>query len=372
MTAPTSSGVEVASVSHGGVVEFFATAHPEPESGLSSPLRQVSQRLRDEGAELLEVRVFGALAAAPVVERELSGAFGPVDWPLTWVEGADCWGREVAGVQIHAVRGASVRTLRMDDAPVGRVFEDAHAHHVVLGNVQPAQAGQHARAQAAEALRRVEAALALGDMDLHHVVRTWFFLDDILGWYSVFNATRTELFRERGMFERYVPASTGIGGKNPGGTALAICVRAMRPKLGVASVRETPSPLQCAPGDYGSSFSRAAELTAPDMRAILVSGTASIDAQGNTMHVGDVEAQVGKTFEVVEAILESRGVGFGNVTRANAYFKHPRDARVLPPYLVRHGLPPGRVIVSNNDVCRDALLFEIELEAVAGQEARGG
>ncbi|HSW30537.1 MAG TPA: hypothetical protein VLH75_13710 [Longimicrobiales bacterium] len=371
MKAPPASGIDIASVSHGGIVEFFATVLPEPESGLSSPLQRVSERLRDEGAELLEVRVFGTLAAAPVTETELSRTFGPVDWPVTWVEGADCSGGEVAGIQIHAVRGAPVRTLALGDTPVGRVFEDAHARHLVLGNVQPPQAGQDPRAQAAAAFRRMEEALALGDMDLHHVVRTWFFLDDILGWYSGFNATRAALYQARGIGERYLPASTGIGGKNTRGTAMAACLRAMQPKGKSASVRAIPSPLQCAALAYGSSFSRAAEATTPDLRAILVSGTASIDSQGNTMHIGDVEAQVGRTFEVVEAILESRGVGFRNVIRANAYFKRPGDATALPPFLDRHGLPPSRVIVSRNDVCRDALLFELELEAVTGDAARG-
>jgi hypothetical protein len=56
------------------------------------------------------------------------------------------------------------------------------------------------------------------------------------------------------------------------------------------------------------------------------------------------------------------------VTRANAYFKNPGDATFLPSYLDRYGLPRGRVIVSANSVCRDALLFEIELEAVPGTE----
>ncbi|NJD20086.1 MAG: translation initiation inhibitor [Gemmatimonadetes bacterium] len=367
MTLPTTPGFDIASVSHGGITELFATVLPGPASGLSSPLRRASERLRGDGAELLEVRVFGTLAAAPATVEELSRVFASVDWPVTWVEGADCSGGEVAGIQIHAVRGTPVRTLALGGTPVGRAFEDAHAHHMVFGNLQPAQAGPDRSAQAADAFRRLEEGLALGGMDLRDVVRTWFFLDDILGWYSEFNAVRSGLYRERGIFERYLPASTGIGGRNPGGTALAACVRAMRPKGESGTVREIPSPLQCAPGHYGSSFSRAAELTAPDLRAILVSGTASIDAEGVTMHVGDVEAQVARTFEVVAAILESRGAGFGDVTRANAYFKHPGDAAVLPSYLDRYGLPPWRVIVSNNDVCRDALLFEIELEAATGE-----
>ena len=65
-----------------------------------------------------------------------------------------------------------------------------------------------------------------------------------------------------------------------------------------------PSPLQCPALDYGSSFSRAVELVAGDHRRLFVSGTASISPEGHTLHVGDVDAQVARTMEVVEAMLE--------------------------------------------------------------------
>jgi enamine deaminase RidA (YjgF/YER057c/UK114 family) len=133
-------------------------------------------------------------------------------------------------------------------------------------------------------------------------------------------------------------------------------------------VKEVSSPLQCAAGDYGSSFSRAAELVGPTFRRVFVSGTASIDPQGRTAHPGDVEAQIGLTFEGVGAILESRGMGFGDVVRGNAYFKDAADALALGPALQEHGLDQTRLLVSRNTVCRGDLLFEMEVDAVRGKE----
>ena len=202
-------------------------------------------------------------------------------------------------------------------------------------------------------------------MDLHSIARTWFFVDDILGWYGDFNAARSEIYTDRGIFDRYVPASTGIGGSNAAGAAVVASAIAMEAKGENVTVAEIPSPLQCPAGDYGSSFSRAAEVGTPEVRTLFVSGTASIDAEGFTVHDDDVNAQIEQTFQVVGAILESRGMGFADVTRANAYFKSPADAGALVGHATRHGLPLSRVVVSQDEICRGDLLFELEVDAVA-------
>jgi enamine deaminase RidA (YjgF/YER057c/UK114 family) len=210
----------------------------------------------------------------------------------------------------------------------------------------------------------LEKSLALAGMDLRCVVRTWFFINDILEWYSGFNAARSETYAARGMFDRFLPASTGIGGRNPDDAAVVAAALAVQPKGDDVVVKEISSPMQSSPRDYGSSFSRAVEVTTPDRRSVYVSGTASIDRSGRSAHEGDVGAQIGKTLEVVGALLKSRGMRFSDVARANAYFKYPGDADALGKYAAEHGLPMGRVIVSRNDICRSELLFEIEVDAV--------
>jgi enamine deaminase RidA (YjgF/YER057c/UK114 family) len=212
----------------------------------------------------------------------------------------------------------------------------------------------------------LEKGLALVGMDLGCVVRTWFFISNILEWYSEFNAVRSETYAARGMFDRYPPASTGIGGRNPDNAAVVAAALAVQTKGADVVVKEIPSPMQSSPRDYGSSFSRAVEVTTPDCRSVFVSGTASIDRIGRSVHEGDVGAQIGETLKVVDALLRSRGMRFSNVARANAYFKHPEDAGVLSRYASEYGLPMGRVIVSRNDICRSELLFEIEVDAVNG------
>jgi enamine deaminase RidA (YjgF/YER057c/UK114 family) len=216
----------------------------------------------------------------------------------------------------------------------------------------------------------MEEALKGQGMELTDLARTWFFLHHILGWYKEFNGARTRIYQDRGIFQGYVPASTGIGGRNHRGSALLSSALAVKAGDSDTRVREVLSPLQCSAGDYGSSFSRAAELQSQQSRRLFVSGTASIDPRGDTAHAEDVKAQIGLTFQVVEAILASRDMGFSDVVRGNAYFKDAADALALGPALESHGLAPEQVVVSRNTVCREDLLFEMEVEAshsVAGE-----
>ena len=103
----------------------------------------------------------------------------------------------------------------------------------------------------------------------------------------------------------------------------------------------------------------------PDYRMVLVSGTASIAPEGETVHLDDTNAQIDLTLRVVNEILRSRGLGFADTTRANAYFKHQADASSFGGFCDDFGIPRARVVISHDDVCRDDLLFEIELDAIA-------
>jgi len=345
--------------------EWFHTLLPDPDDPIQSLLGQMHAIVFGEGwPQVLEVRVFGSSDTFEDLTKGIGDFSGSADWPISLLDGTPAPEGGVAGIQLHLVKGTPVQTIRLEDQVVGRAFEDEGARYCVLGGLGPYDAVAHPAEQTTVTLLRMEEALQSQGMELKNLVRTWFFLDHILGWYGQFNEARTEIFQERGIFKGYVPASTGIGGRNHRGSALMASALAMRPKAEGLGVVEIPSPLQCPAGDYGSSFSRAAELTGPGFRRVLVSGTASIDPEGRTAHAGQVEAQVNLTSEVVRAILESRGMGYEDVIRGNAYFNNAGNARALTPVLSDLGLPLERLILSKNTVCREDLLFEMEVDAV--------
>jgi enamine deaminase RidA (YjgF/YER057c/UK114 family) len=133
---------------------------------------------------------------------------------------------------------------------------------------------------------------------------------------------------------------------------------------GSATVREVPSPLQCPSLEYGSAFSRAVLLTEPGSRRMLVSGTASVEPNGRSAHAGNLPKQIELTMEVVRAILASRGFDFCDVTRATAYFKNIQDMSAFEAWQAEHDLEFLPLVVAQADVCRDELLFEIELDSI--------
>jgi enamine deaminase RidA (YjgF/YER057c/UK114 family) len=267
-------------------------------------------------------------------------------------------------MQVFAVAGVEVETLVQEGRPIGRLFNDGWARHLLLGDVRPKDLARPNTIQAAEVYQAIEDALSQANMVLSEVARTWLFLDNILSWYGPFNTVRTEIFTQQHLFEKGVPASTGIGARNPAGAALVAGAWAVQPLDGPIQIREVSSPLQCTARSYGSCFSRAMELSVPGLERLLVSGTASIEPIGRSAHQGDVRRQIQLTMEVVDAILISRKLRWTDVTRATAYFKRKKDAPCFTEWCLKHrvSLP---LIVTECDICRDELLFEIELDAIA-------
>ncbi len=288
-----------------------------------------------------------------------------VDWPLTWLRGDHCTLQDPVGCQAVAVAGLPVRTLTLEGRVVGRVYEDDDAVYCQLGGILPADVDADRPDQARSFFENMEVALELAGLEFHHVVRTWLYLTRLLEWYDPFNVVRTQFFKERGIFERMVPASTGIGASNPSGSALIGDAIAVKPKTDRVRVIPVASPLQCPALDYRSSFSRAAELISPGYRELYVSGTASIDPNGQTAHVGDPAAQIDLTMRVVQAILESRGMHWADVTQGIAYFKDMAYVEPYRAYCRAANLTDMPVIALHADVCRDDLLFEIEVDAVS-------
>lgn len=331
---------------------------------------------RRRGAD--EMSIFDDLAAAPgtIVAQMVFGGCGLLEAarehiaaagaPLLWVQGDVCPGTQISGAQAFAIQGGPVIPVRLGDQVVGSFWSDEDADYCLLAGIVPFNAAAERGAQTRSSFEQMESALYEVGMDFSHVVRTWFYLEDLLAWYDDFNAARTSFFRSRGIFERLIPASTGIGGSNPSGAALVAGALAVRPKHAGLRIAEVASPLQCEATEYRSSFSRAVELVYPDRRALLISGTASIAPGGASMFPDDVEKQIHLTLDVVEAILKSRGMGWQDTVRAVGYFRDIADLPVFEACCEKRGIAPLPLAPAHATVCRGDLLFEMELDAIAG------
>jgi len=359
-----SDELDVVSVSRECFTKFYITAHPDRNGNPDSVFQRLADFVHDRKATIVTQDVFGDCKLYSAGMRQLERAWGRIDWPVTWIQGYGLRHESITGTQVYAVADATVEPVYVEGQIAGGLFEDNDAVYCLLGNVQPTDPAAANATQAREVFEKIEKALKKVGMEFSNVVRTWFYLNNILEWYAEFNQVRSDCFTEHGIFEALVPASTGIGAGNPQGAALVAEAFAVKPKNDNVKVFAVPSPLQCPATEYRSSFSRAVELQLSDHRRLYVSGTASIGADGKTLHIGDVQKQIECTMEVVQAILESRKMTWADTSRAIAYFKNIKDAPLLGKYLSRKALPRLPIAVAHGDICRDDLLFEIEVDAV--------
>lgn len=360
-----SDGLALTRVESTSVSELHLTVTPQPGEAPASMVRRMAAVLNECDATVVQQIVFGSVKAHQQTLAALCQALDDPELPVTWVEGAVCGDNPIAGMQVHAVSGPKVKTIGQGTATRGRVWRDGVSTHLVLGALGPTRITAARPEQARETFENLQAGLTGVAMTMKDVARTWFFLNDIVSWYGDFNGVRNDFFARSELRPGSVPASTGVSGFNPAGGALtgaAWAVRAHDPSAKIVEI--VPSPRQCPAPAYGSAFSRAVEMKLPGFRQVLVSGTASIEPGGRTAHVGDVRAQIALSMQVVEDILASRRMTFADVSRATAYFKTPEAAPVFDDWLARHESLAMPMVRACCDICRDDLLFEIELDAI--------
>jgi len=357
------------------LLSWCETGARAPEAAAEEAYAAIAAACRSHGGVALQERVFGDLAAAPAIASGRARALGASElWSVapTFVAGPPVGRSGLAGVNVIAARGSHHLVGEPDD-PLGRVVEGPTVRWLGLADVgrscSPADGALGAAEDAARAIGAAETLLAREGFSFRDVARTWFYLRDILDWYGPFNDVRNAAFRRIGLIgpdgDGQVPASTGIGGRNPRGGWCTLDLLALRPRAGGRLVvRRLHSRKQNEATEYGSAFARALEVSLGDARHVFVSGTASIDARGATAHRGDFESQARHALEVVGALLEGAGARLAHIAQATAFLQSPDHAGAYERVLARAGLGDAPIIATVADVCRDDLLFEIEATAV--------
>ncbi|MBS0010890.1 MAG: hypothetical protein KFF49_05750 [Bacteroidales bacterium] len=218
--------------------------------------------------------------------------------------------------------------------------------------------------QAYSVLQALKDILREYDIGFKGLARTWLYLNDILEWYDELNRARTDFFNEEEIFDAVIPASTGVGLSNISGKSLLLNAFLVKNMENNSIIRMLDSPLQCPATAYKSSFSRAIEIRHKASKRMLISGTASIDRTGETLHYDNIMAQISHTMEVVSSIMSKEEYKWGNMVRAIAYFRDMGHAGHFIEYCRSNQIDSSYILIAGGTICRDDLLFEIELDAV--------
>jgi len=127
-----------------------------------------------------------------------------------------------------------------------------------------------------------------------------------------------------------------------------------------------------------SSFSRGMRIDLGSVSILLISGTASIDEHGKSVHVGDFRAQTRRTFKNITGLLQSEGSTWHDVVRTSCYLRDiDRDYEAFNEersvFYKEQGLDPLPASTGiQAKLCRPELLVEIEAIAIRSDKQSAG
>lgn len=123
--------------------------------------------------------------------------------------------------------------------------------------------------------------------------------------------------------------------------------------------------------DYGSAFTRGLRVELPGgITHLLISGTASVGPEGETLYPGDFRGQLWRTYHNLSALLESEGACWEDVVRTTCYLRDiERDYAefnsIRNEFYRALGLDPFPASTGiQARICRSDLLVEIEALAI--------
>jgi enamine deaminase RidA (YjgF/YER057c/UK114 family) len=135
-----------------------------------------------------------------------------------------------------------------------------------------------------------------------------------------------------------------------------------------------PEVLNEAP-EYGSAFTRGLRVDLPGgVTHLLISGTASVGDNGETLYPGDFRAQLWRTYHNITRLLDSEGATWHDIVRTTCYIRDiERDYaafnEVRNEFFRALGLDPFPASTGiQARICRSDLLVEIEALAILIRE----
>ena len=362
----------------------------EGEGDISALYQDLARCLSERGLHVLQEKVYGEpgagdLVAAARAEALADRGAAPDHLPATLVGSTPCRGGAVAGVQICAASGPGLgpdacSTLRLDGRAVGRQLEAAGARMAFLSDVTGltdagADAPADRVAQGARMFQRVARLVEGVGFTYQHVARTWIYVHHLLDWYDEFNRVRTAAYTDLGVYDPHnfvaLPASTGIQAAHPDGADCfmdLLLVAGADP--GAPPTRPMCSTHQCEAASYGSSFSRGKKVSLDGTDVLYVSGTASIDLEGQTTHVGDHAGQILETLAAVQNLLQGEQADLSDIVTSALFFKDVEGFEAWEELRRERRVPAFPGIEVYGDVCRHELLFELEPTAVLNRGRR--
>jgi hypothetical protein len=162
-------GLDLVAVESPPVSELHLTVTPMKGESINAMAKRLAEVLNPWDATVVRQIVFGSAAAYPATLKTLRQVLDDPEFPVAWVEGSRCTDHAIAGIQIHAITGARVRTLSGNGRPLARTWEGAVATHCMLNSILPTRTQATPPEQAREVFEKLQAGLASAGMTMKDI-----------------------------------------------------------------------------------------------------------------------------------------------------------------------------------------------------------
>ncbi|MCO4774298.1 MAG: hypothetical protein KDA24_30020 [Deltaproteobacteria bacterium] len=324
---------------------------------LPAALADLRASLEAQNLTPVHVRIYATPTAGDAAAAGVRDLFAPATPAVSVVTTTPCAGGEIAGVHVLSTASKQVVPIVDGGHTVGVRIDVSPPMVVLAGLTSPTD--DDAASEFAALFDRAERLLGAHGLSFTDVARTWLHLPHLLRDYDDLNVARSAFFALRGIGRATAPpASTGIQGGALDSSRMQMDLVATSPD----AFHPLVANLQCEAWEYGSAFSRG--MTLRDI--VTVSGTASIDADGHTIHLDDAADQIRATWSTVRELLASEQVSLPpkGPQAWVLYFKNPTVWQAWRSLVAAGEVEePAEAVCVYADVCRDNLLFEMELTA---------
>jgi enamine deaminase RidA (YjgF/YER057c/UK114 family) len=299
---------------------------------------------------------------------------------MTYIQQPPCHPAQRVELQIYAVLpktadSASVRTFYDEETgTTAKLLEIGGRRHLYIADVKglsgdPEHPGSF-REQSDRMFANCAKLLAGHGAKFTDVLRTWCYVSDIDDTYAEFNHSRNAFFADEGVTR--LPASTGIEASLwPARAVCGMDLYALLDTEGVGIEIMTTPTLNEAP-EYGSAFSRGMKVDLPEKTVLYISGTASVDEKGDTVHVNDTRKQIERMLLNVRELLAPHGASFEDLTQIATFLKHAEYLQLCETILAEWGIRHVPNTLVEAGVCRPDLLCEMEAIAILPKRTLDG
>lgn len=215
---------------------------------------------------------------------------------------------------------------------------------------------------------QLESQLQLLDYNVKNIIRTWFYMNNINKKYSDFNIAR-RVFFDRGNISysdnsNMLPSSTCIGAPIQKGEDINMNAYCIKYKSKDVSIKRVYNNMQNEANgttyQFKPTFARGTAITTEDYVEVQISGTASINIHGESMHNNEAYLQIVLTLNNVFSILQQYDMNFNNFVQSTCYFNSKEYYLDFVRALDNLKIENFSFTYVIGEVCREELLFEID------------